>query len=110
MRKIIQLALVLVLFTQMGCYTMKAVAPAKSDVKLLTENENTSFQKKIKVWYALFGSVPISKNTTAEVIKENDLKSVRVTTKLEFIDFIIGAFTGIASIVPATIIIEGETK
>jgi len=61
-----------------------------------------------KVGFALWGAVPISDNSSAKIIAENELKQVRVTTKITFVDYLIGAFTSIVSIVPATMTVEGN--
>ncbi|MCA9740417.1 MAG: hypothetical protein H6695_18565 [Deferribacteres bacterium] len=93
-----------------GCYSAKMVAPSDSDVKVLTETDNTEFKKEIRLWYVLFGAVPINEPTSAEIIEKYQLTEVRVTTKHKFLDYLIGAFTGIASIVPMTMVIEGNTQ
>ena len=46
-----------------GCYSAKMVAPSDSDVKVLTETDNTEFKKEIRLWYVLFGAVPMSRPT-----------------------------------------------
>lgn len=106
MRKI--LVLVLLAFFCTGCYTMKAVAPAGTSMTTLSETDSATFKKNVRVWYALWGLAPISNNSAARVIQENNLKNVRVTTRHRFVDGLIGAFTGIVSIVPATMVIEGN--
>ncbi|MGH7493613.1 MAG: hypothetical protein ACREOO_14645 [bacterium] len=52
--------------------------------------------------------MPISNNSTEKIIAENDLKAVRVKTQLSFVDYLIGFFTGVISIVPATMTVEGN--
>jgi len=106
MRKTL-LAILIVVFCS-GCYTMKVVAPAADSVATLSEYQPAVFKKKVKVWYALWGLVSITDNTSARIIAENNLKEVRVTTKTEFVDSLIGIFTGIATIFPRTMIIEGN--
>lgn len=102
------LALVLLALVCSGCYTMKAVAPVGTPMTALAETDSAAFKKNVRVWYALWGWVPISNNSAAQTIQENNLKNVRITTKHRFIDGLIGAFTGIVSIVPATMVIEGN--
>jgi hypothetical protein len=77
-------------------------------VTTVAESTTTSFKKSVKVWYALWGAVPISENSTAKLIADNNLKEVRVTTQIKFVDYVIGIFTGLVSIVPATMTIEGN--
>ena len=106
MRSIAALTLVMFLFT--GCYTIKYIAPAGKDVSTLSEQKATSYKKETKIWYALWGLVPITDNTTEALIAQNNLKEVRVTSKVTALDFVIGIFTGFASIVPHTVILEGN--
>lgn len=87
---------------------MKYAAPPQSNVTTVSEATTTSFKKSVKVWYALWGAVPISENSTEKLIADNNLKEVRVTTQIKFVDYIIGIFTGLVSIVPATMTVEGN--
>ncbi len=106
MRKFL-LVVMLVCFGS-GCYTMKHTAPPQSSVTLLPEGSSTDFQKSKKVWYALWGAVPISSNSSEKIILENDLRQVRIKTRITFVDYLIGFFTGAVSIVPATMTVEGN--
>lgn len=106
MRKFLVLALAALFCT--GCYTMKAVAPVGTPMTTLSETDSATFKKNVRVWYAVWGLAPISNNSAAQVIQEYKLKDVRVTTKIRFVDGLIGAFTGLVSIVPATMVIEGN--
>ncbi len=109
MRKLIALALIAIFtLSSSGCFTMKATAPAKTPVAFISEGKRTSFKQSKKVWFALWGAVPISDNSSARIIAENELKQVRVTTKITFVDYLIGAVTGVVSIVPATMTVEGN--
>lgn len=91
-----------------GCFTIKYVAPVGSEVSTLTEREPASFKKEFKVWYALWGLVTITDNSTDQIIAQNNLKEVRATSKISFVDFVISIFTGIATIVPHTVVVEGN--
>lgn len=108
MRKLIAVALIASFSFFTGCYTMKYAAPPQSNVTTVSESTTTSFKKSVKVWYALWGAVPISENSTEKLIADNNLKEVRVTTQIKFVDYIIGIFTGLVSIVPATMTVEGN--
>ena len=59
------------------------------------------FKTQYKVWYALWGLVPISDNTTNKILKETKLKKVRVTTKMSFTDYLISAVLNM--FIPTTI-------
>ncbi len=92
-----------------GCFTMRQVAPPMDDrVTLMSETEDAKFKKTKRIWYALWGLTPITENNSANVIRDYRLNEVRITTKRTFVDFLIGAFTGLVSIVPATMVIEGN--
>jgi len=108
MRKLMALVLILSLSLCTGCYTMKYTAPPASSVSTLSDGQATTVKKSVKVWYALWGLVPISDNTSGKIIAANNLKSARVTTQIQFVDFVIGIFTGLVSIVPATMTVEGN--
>jgi hypothetical protein len=87
---------------------MQSVAPRQSEVTMLPEGSQTNFKKSQKVWYALWGAVPISSNSSEKIIVENELKAARVKTQISFVDFLIGSITGLVSIVPATMTVEGN--
>lgn len=108
MKRILVCCLCLVLFS--GCFSAKMVAPSHSEVATLSESDATNFKKDIRLWYALWGLVPITDNHSAKFIKEHDLKEVRIATKFKFVDYLIAIFTGIASIVPMTMQIEGNVS
>jgi hypothetical protein len=108
MRKIIVMALLASLCLSTGCFTMKYAAPHGSSVSAISEGESTTFKKSVKVWYALWGLVPITENSSEKIIAEYNLKSARVKTQIMFVDYLIGIFTGIVSIVPATMTVEGN--
>lgn len=108
MRKILAIVLIASFSLSTGCFTMKYAAPPQSNVTAVAEGTATSFKKSVKVWYALWGAVPISENSTAKLIADNNLKEVRVTTQFKFVDYVIGIFTGLVSIVPATMTVEGN--
>jgi hypothetical protein len=108
MRRIIAVALLLSLSLSTGCFTMKYAAPPKQDTKVISEAQPTAVKKTVRVWYALWGAVPITDNSTEKIIADNNLKEVRVQTQITFVDYVIGIFTGIVSIVPATMTVEGN--
>ncbi len=54
--------------------------------------------------------MPISSNSPEKIITENDLKEVRVKTQHSFVDLLIGSLTGLVSIVPATMTVEGNQE
>lgn len=109
MRKLIAIALIAVFtLSSSGCFTMKATAPAKTPVALISEGKRASFKQSKRVWYAIWGAVPISDNSSAKIIAENGLKQARVKMEITFVDYLIALVTSTVTIVPATMTVEGN--
>lgn len=87
--------LLLSIFTMstIGCATIKIgghaqLAPSSEVGKKIAEK---------RYWYALYGVIPLSDNTTDNLIPPN-VKRVRVETKWTAMDFILSIFTEILTI------------
>ncbi len=76
-----------------GCFTIRV--GGKAELAPSTE-EGTKIAHK-RCWYALWGLVPISDNSTDSLIPET-AKKVRVETKYTVSDFLINIFTIIVTI------------
>ena len=76
-----------------GCYTIRV--GGKAELAPSTE-EGTKIAHK-RCWYALWGLVPISDNSTDSIIPAS-VKKVRVETKYKVSDFLINLFTGLVTI------------
>jgi hypothetical protein len=85
--------LVAVTMCVVGCYTIKI--GGKAELAPSSE-EGTKIAQK-KCWYALWGLVPISDNSTDSLIP-GTVKKVRVETKYKVSDFLINIFTGLVTI------------
>jgi hypothetical protein len=98
-KKIVSLVL-LVAMTMgvVGCLTIKV--GGKAELAPSTE-EGTKIAEK-RCWYALWGLVPISDNSTDSLIP-GTVKKVRVETKLTVLNFLINIFTGAATIETMTV-------
>jgi hypothetical protein len=96
MRKLV-LVLVIIMFATgiTGCYTVKVGGNGQ---QLASSNESGSLVAEKRVWYALWGIVPISDNST-DTMAPASVKKVRVETTHTFLDYIISMFTGLVSIV-----------
>ncbi len=81
-----------------GCFTIRV--GGKGELAPSTE-EGTKIAQKI-CWYALWGLVPISDNTTDSLIPETT-KRVRVETKHTVSNFLINIFTVLVSIETFTV-------
>ncbi|MCX5803500.1 MAG: hypothetical protein NTU69_08230 [Proteobacteria bacterium] len=75
-----------------SCSTINVTGNAKL---IPSTQEGTKIAEK-RVWYALWGLVPISNNTTDDIVPANT--NVRVETKYTFLDVVISIFTGLVTI------------
>ena len=89
------------LFIFIGCYSVKVKAPSGQEVQLVSYTENAKEVKTKKVWYILWGLVPLSDNTTESELV--GVKKASVTTSFTFVDILISIFTGIITISPRTV-------
>lgn len=105
MKKIISIIL---LISFIGCYSVKYATLPNTDVKVLSETEYGKVKVEKKVWYALWGLIPITDNSTADIIQKYNLKRVKAESKIKFLDFVINYFTSFATIVCLTLEVEGE--
>lgn len=103
---LIFLVLITVFIT--NCGTVLVNAPPREDIRLLSETESASFKTSMKTWYVLWGLVPITNNSTADIIAKHQLKNVKVKTYYSVVDFLIGALLGGFSIYTRTTEIEGN--
>lgn len=106
MRRLVVLAMLVMMCS--GCYTMKHAAPPGGTVSTISVDQPATVKRSVKVWYALWGAVPISNNSSERIISENNLKEARVVSRIKFEDYLISIFTGLVSIVPATMTVEGN--
>ena len=105
MKKLLFVFTVLV-FTS-SCMVNRVYAPINQDVTLGKIDQTMEVTVEKKQWYALWGLVPITNDRTAEIIDDYGFDEVKVESKVTFIDGLIGIFTGLVSIVPATVVVEG---
>ena len=106
--KVLGIVAFVTLFT--NCTTQRIIAPSNSEVQLASATEPLSFSEKQIDWYVLFGLVPISRCSSEKIIRENNLKRVRVTSEFTPLNFLIAIFTGFATVTTRTQIIEGSTE
>lgn len=96
------------LFT--SCATISVVGPAGRKTTLLSEPEPTTYKTTVKVWYLLWGLVPITDNSTEEIIAKYDLENVKVRTQYDIVDILVSAVLGGFSVHTKTMIIEGNRR
>jgi len=98
-KKVVSLVLLLVVGMSLaGCFTIRV--GGKAELAPSTE-EGTKIAQK-RCWYALWGLVPISGNSTDSLIPET-AKRVRMETKYTIPDFLINIFTILLTIETFTV-------
>ena len=93
-KKLVSLILLLaVTMSIIGCFTIRV--GGKAELAASTE-EGTKIAEK-RCWYALWGLIPISDNSTDSLIPAT-AKKVRLETKYQVSDFLINIFTMLVTI------------
>ena len=111
MKTVLKIAgLALVGFWFSNCQSQKIIAPSDGTVQLASKTESLPLKYEQRDWYILFGLVPISHNMSDRIIRENNLKKVRIETVITPLDFIISIFTSIVTVNTRTQKIEGSTE
>jgi hypothetical protein len=101
MKKLITLICIISLLFLTSCYTIRVLSDADRPITLASQTESLPFKTQYRVWYVLWGLVPINDNTTNKILRETKLRKVRVTTKRTFVDYLISAVLNI--FIPTTI-------
>lgn len=92
-----------------GCYSVRMLSDREEPIIIARRTENLPYKETYKVWYALWGLVPISDNTTDKILATTKLKRVRINSKQTFVDVLISIVLGGSfSIETWTIEIEGS--
>ncbi|MEN3043905.1 MAG: hypothetical protein ABDH37_01620 [Candidatus Hydrothermales bacterium] len=107
MKKIIA---IIILFNLVACYNVKFIAPPESEVKIMSETDVGKVKLTKRVWYVLYGLVPITDNSTEDLIAKYNLKNVKAKSYMSFVDVLISSILGYFTVVTFTIEVEGETK
>jgi hypothetical protein len=102
-----------------GCATVIVEAPMGADntVSLTSKpsgGTSQHFMVQKKVWYVIWGLVPITNNTTTDMLSQvsqgnrNDVRNMKVTVQYTLIDWLIGACLGTFTIMTNTVTVEGD--
>lgn len=95
MKKFTSTILVLSMLFLVGCFT---------NVHTIGNGPRGSSTESKKQWYALWGLIPITQvDTKAMAAGATDYE---IKTQNSFVDYIIGAFTGIVTIYPRTVTVK----
>lgn len=109
MMKVTLVALAALVCLTVGCWTVKVEVPAGSNVKLTGNFEGAGpTVEKFRIWYVLWGLVPISENSTAPKLQGKTLSEVSVQDQADVLDLVISFFLGIVSINTRTVEIRGR--
>ncbi len=101
-----------------GCATVVIDAPPSDNIISLTSQPSGGssyhFVAKKKVWYILFGLIPITNNHTSDMVAASaqgkPVRNFKATTTYTFVDYLI---TVVLNVIPTTIqvksvIVEGD--
>jgi len=94
--------------TAVGCGTTQLVAPPGHDVRLLSPDAPAQIRSQRTVWYWVWGSKPISDNTTQEDILKYNLRQVRYTTYQTWFEMMTNPLTSLVSVQRRQIVVEGN--
>ncbi|TAK59723.1 hypothetical protein [Methylobacter sp.] len=100
--------IVLVVLVLAGCFNTELIAPDNAKIQVLSSEKPVAYQKQYRNWYLLWGAFPLYVTQPEELIKENNLVEVRVQTKDTVMDAIISFFSAQISLLPQTVIVEGN--
>ena len=107
MRKITWLIITMTTLIQ-GCGTMYLDAPTDGSVTLLPKEAPTEVRISKKVWFKWWGKEPIDDPHTAAIIKDNNLKEVRLYMTNTFTDGLCNIFPGAIGFPRRTLVVEGN--
>ncbi len=91
-----------------GCGTMYLDAPKIGSIKVLPRDAVTEVRIEKKVWFKWWGAQPWDDPHTATIIKENNLKEVRLYMTNTFTDGLFNIFPGMIGFPRRTLIVEGN--
>jgi len=107
MKKLIAVLLVLCFsFSMISCSTVK-VNTKSGYAYIAPDNAGKPPAKTVRskmVFYALYGLIPITDNSTADLIKNKEI--VRVKTYMSFLDYLITMVLGIVTVTSHTVDVE----
>jgi hypothetical protein len=91
-----------------GCATIKVESPKGQNIVLQPSFESQPVVAKKKVWYALWGLVPINSNSTADMVRDQNLTEMSVATWYGVDDFLISYVLGFVTIGTKSVEIRGK--
>ena len=110
MRKLLLVGIILSGLLVTGCATVRIEAPTGKKIQLVSDVEPVNYTAKKRVFYALWGLVPITNNSTAPMLEGKNIDKVRVKTYYDVVDFLITAVLGNFTITSQTVEINAHVK
>jgi len=115
MRKVLALVLGIALLTT-SCYTLNYSSSASSKPVSFTgevKGQRTHFNEEKRIWYSLWGLVPISDNDIEGSLIEprtagGAVQNLSMKSEITALDFLINIFTGLVTIYAQTVTVEGD--
>lgn len=83
-------------------------APQDQSIKLLPKYAPAEVRIEQPIWFKWWGAEPIDDPHTATIIKENQLREVRLYMTNTFVDGILNIFPGMIGFPRRTLIVEGN--
>ncbi|HDM89883.1 MAG TPA: hypothetical protein ENG67_01580 [candidate division WOR-3 bacterium] len=109
MKKGVVAALIIAVFMITACATVRVEAPAGADIKLAKEASQVNYIAKKRVFYVLWGLVPVTDNSTAKMIRGKNVKEMRVLTYYDPVDVLVSYFLSWLTIHSKTVEIQAKT-
>jgi hypothetical protein len=91
-----------------GCFNTELIAPSNAKVQVISNEKPVAYHKQYRNWYLLYGAFPLYVTQPDDIIKEKNLVEVRVQTKDTVMDGIISFFSAQISLLPQTVVVEGN--
>ncbi len=77
-----------------GCATVQVEAPAGSNIRSASANTMPSHVIKKRVYYLIGGLIPLTPNTTSQMLTNQNAKEVSIKAYNGVVDYIIFFLTG----------------
>jgi len=100
--------IILIVLPLAGCFNTELIAPDNAEIQVLSSEKPVAYHKQYRNWYLLWGAFPLYVTQPEELIKENNLVEVRAQTKDTVMDAIISIFSVQISLLPQTVVVEGN--
>ena len=93
-----------------GCTVVRVEAPVGSNIKLSSKAESYNYVAKKRVFYALWGLVPLTDNSTVKMLEGKKVESVKIEAKYDVTDILINIILGHFTVVSRTIEVKAKVS